>query len=183
MPRTELVTDREALPAESREAFDSIVATRGGMPAPFAVMMDCPEVAGRIAHLGAYLRFESSLPAAVSELAIMIATREFDCAAEWGGHVALAKREGVSDATVAAVANFGAVDGLPDEDAEVIRFGRELLADHQVADESYDAMLKRYGAQGVIELSGTLGYYALMSTVLNAVGLEGREGAEPLPAR
>jgi 4-carboxymuconolactone decarboxylase len=183
MPRLQPLTERDELPAEAHEAFDAIVASRGSMPGPFAVMMHGPEVANRVAHLGAYLRFESSLSPVHQELAILTATREFDCAPEWGGHVMLARRAGVSDDTIQAIATMGELDALPEDDAVIVRFGRELLRDHEVSDDAYAAALAMYGASGVIDLSATLGYYALMSTVLNAVGLEAREGAEPLPPR
>lgn len=183
VPRLKLLTDRDDVPTDARDAFDAIVASRGTMPGPFAVMMHGPEVANRVAHLGAYLRFESSLSPVDQELAILTATREFDCAPEWGGHVALARRAGISDATIGVIATMGELDALSDDDAVIVRFGRELLQDHRVTDESFAAVLSRYGERGVIELSATLGYYALVSSVVNAVGLEARPGAEPLPAR
>jgi 4-carboxymuconolactone decarboxylase len=58
MPRLPLVTKKDQVPAKDHATFDSIVASRGAVAGPFVAFMHSPEVAGRVAHLGAYVRFE-----------------------------------------------------------------------------------------------------------------------------
>ena len=53
MPRLPLITSKEQVPAKDHATFDSIVASRGAVTGPFVAFMHSPEVAGRVAHLGA----------------------------------------------------------------------------------------------------------------------------------
>ena len=53
---------REDLPPEHRHIYDEIERSRGYVGGPFKVLLNSPEPAGRAAHLGAYVRFESTLP-------------------------------------------------------------------------------------------------------------------------
>ena len=183
MARLRPLRTKEEVPAEGHAAFDSIVASRGSMPGPFAVMMHAPEVAGRAAHLGAYLRFESSLPPQVQELAIITATREVDCVPEWSGHVNAARRVGVSEAAITAVGTFADLGGLPPDEALIVRFTRELMGKHRVSAEAYEAVRAKFGERGVVELAATAGYYGLVASVVNAAELEPSTNANPLPPR
>ena len=67
MARLSEVT-RDEVPPEKQHIYDEISGSRGSVRGPFAMLMHSPEVAGRAAHLGAYLRFESSLEQSVVEL-------------------------------------------------------------------------------------------------------------------
>ena len=75
MPRLPLLTERDAVPAEARPAFDSIVDSRGTINTPIGLLMYAPEAAVRTVNLGNYLRFDSDLPQAMRELAIITAAR------------------------------------------------------------------------------------------------------------
>src|SRR5581483_3413225 len=86
MPRLPEVTDRDSLPEDKRFAFDYLAETRGGVRLPFSVILNHPEVCYRVAHVGSFARFESSLPREVIETATCVAAREFECNFEWAAH-------------------------------------------------------------------------------------------------
>ena len=69
------IKNREDLPEEGWAAYDEIVGSRGGVSGPFSVLLNSPEAGRRVGHLGAYIRFESSLPEEVTELAILVTAR------------------------------------------------------------------------------------------------------------
>lgn len=166
--RVPMVTSREQLPADDRHHFDDIAESRGGVRGPFAVLLHSPELAGRTAHLGAYVRFEGDLPDAVRELAILTTARELECAFEWVAHVPIARDAGVPDAAVEVVRDGGDADGLDEPYRTVVAYGRELLSDHRVADATFERARERFDASGVTELTATVGYYAMMACTLNA---------------
>jgi 4-carboxymuconolactone decarboxylase len=172
MARLPELTTKEQLPVEAHAAFDAIAETRNRVGGPFAVMMHSPEVAARSAHLGTYIRFESSLPKPIIELATILAAHECECAYEWNAHARAALAAGVPDAVVEAVANDSTLDGMNDEYALVIRYGRDILRQHRVDGDTFEAARARYGERGVIDLTATLGYYALLASVLNAVDVQ-----------
>lgn len=166
--RVPLVTEREELPPADRHHYDDIEASRGGVRGPFPALLNSPALAGRLAHLGAYVRFEGELAGDVRELAILTTAREFDCAFEWAAHVPIARDAGVPRAAIDALADGDASGGLSEPHATVVAYGRELLGDHRVSDETFDRAVGRFEASGVTELTATMGYYAMVACVLNA---------------
>ena len=107
MARIRQITAKDEVPADKHDIFDSIATSRGRVSGPFSVLLNSPEVAGRAAHLGAYIRFESTLSPADRELAIITTSREFDCGYEWSAHATLAS----DHTTNAAISHCAALRG------------------------------------------------------------------------
>ena len=58
--------------------------------------------------------------------------------------------------------------GTMDEEERVVwEFGEELLRTKEVSDGTFAAMKEKFGEQGVIDLIGAMGYYTVVSMVLN----------------
>lgn len=181
MARIPQITSKEGIAPAQHHIFDAIAASRGRVGGPFSILLHSPDTAERTAHLGAYLRYESTLPKVSRELAIITTAREFDCDYEWSAHATIARQSGVSEATINAVANRGDVDALPADDALIIRFGRELHRNRQVSDDTFKAARNRFGAQGVVELTATMGYYALLAYTLNTFEVQPPPDTPRLP--
>ena len=181
MTRIPQITDRDDVPPDKRHIFDEILESRGRLSGPFPSLLNSPEVAGRVAHLGAYVRFESALSPQDRELAIITAAREFDCAYVWSAHAAMARQAGVREEAIAVIGNRSALDSLSDDEGLVVQYGRELLRDHKVTDATFESAKARYGDQGITELTTAIGYYGMLSCVVNAFGLEPGPDATPLP--
>ena len=181
MPRVPRITERSQVADEHHEIFDSITSSRGRVSGPFSVLLNSPEVAGRAAHLGAYIRFDSTLPDDTRELAIITAAREFDCDYEWSAHSGLAQRAGVRDEAIQVVANRESVDSLTSDEATIISYGRELFQDHRISDATFNAAKEMLGEQGVTELTATMGYYGMLACALNAFEVEPAPDAPRLP--
>lgn len=179
--RVPYLTEREQVPEDGRESYDAIAESRGGVRGPFAVLLNSPEVAGRIGHLGAYVRFESGLPDAVRELAILTTAREFDCAYEWAAHEPIARDAGVPETVIETVADREPPDDLAETEALVVRYGRHLLGEHAVPDALFEDAKAEFGVEGVVELTATVGYYSMIACVLNAFEVRPGEGGPELP--
>jgi 4-carboxymuconolactone decarboxylase len=183
MPRLPFLDNRDTLPSDAMPAFDAIVGSRGRMNAPMSLLMYAPEAAARTAHLGNYLRFESNLSPAIRELAIITAAREFDCAFVWAAHAPAALDAGISQDVIDTVASFGDISGLSDDEAAVVRLGRELVGKHQVSQATFDAARARFGERGLVDLTTLMGYYLVIATTLITMDVEIPEGRPRLPAR
>ena len=182
MTRIPRITERDQVAERHKSIFDAIAESRGRVSGPFSVLLNSPEVAGRVAHLGSYIRFESTLEPQQRELAIITAAREFDCQYEWSAHAVLARNVGVRDAAIEAVANRAPVGSLSEEEATIISYGRQLFGDdHRVADSTFDAARQMFGDQGVTELTATYGYYGMLACALNAFQVEPAPGTPRLP--
>jgi 4-carboxymuconolactone decarboxylase len=180
MARLPSITGKEQVPAEHHAIFDAIVASRGAVQGPFTMFLHSPELAGRVAHLGAYVRFEGSLDMRVRVLAAMVVAREFEAAYVWGAQTGGARRLGVPEATIAAIRDRRS-DGMPPDDLAIIQFTRDLLNRHRVSIQQVSEMRRRFGDDGFIQLTGAIGYYSLLAMTVNACELEAAPGAEALP--
>src|SRR5215510_7652546 len=103
MARLTPITSKNQVAAKDQAIVDSIVASRGALQGPFTMFLHSPEVAGRVAHLGAYVRFEGSLDMRVRVLAAMTVAREFQAEYVWGAQAGGARRQGVPESTIAAI--------------------------------------------------------------------------------
>jgi 4-carboxymuconolactone decarboxylase len=179
MARLPPITSKDQVAAKDHATFDSIVASRGAVQGPFTMFLHSPELAARVAHLGAYVRFEGSLDMRVRVLAAMTVAREFEAVYVWGAQTGGARRQGVPEETIAAIRE-NHLRGVPSEDAEIIEFTRQLLRRHRVDEASFKKMQTRFGNDGLIQLTGAIGYYSLLAMTVNACELESAPGAEVL---
>jgi 4-carboxymuconolactone decarboxylase len=179
MARLPPITSKDQIAAEHRAIYDSIVASRGAVQGPFTGFLQSPELAGRLAHLGAYVRFEGSLDMRARVLAAMTVAREFEAVYVWGAQTGGARRLGVPDTTISAIRENHS-RGIPPEDAEIVEFTRQLLRRHRVDDASAKAMQARFGNDGLIQLTSAIGYYSMLAMTVNACELEAAPNAEIL---
>jgi 4-carboxymuconolactone decarboxylase len=181
MARLTPITSKTQVPEKDHAVVDAIVESRGALQGPFTMFLHCPELAGRVAHLGAFVRFEGSLDARVRVLAAMVVAREMDAVYVWGAQTTGARRLGVPETTITAIREKHS-RVMPPEDAQVVEFTRQLLRTHRVDEASMKALRERFGDEGFIQLTGTIGYYSMLAMTVNACELEAAPGAEALPA-
>jgi 4-carboxymuconolactone decarboxylase len=179
MPRLPLITSKDQVAEKDRAIVDSIVASRGALQGPFTMFLHCPELAGRLAHLGAFVRFEGSLDMRVRVLAAMTVAREFEAVYVWGAQTGGARRLDVPEATITAIRENHS-RGIPPEDAQIVEVTRQLLRRHRIDDAAASALRARFGDDGFIQLTGAIGYYSMLSMTVNACELEAAPGAEVL---
>ena len=179
MARLPPITSKDQVPAQHHAIFDSIVASRGAVQGPFTMFLHSPEVAGRLAHLGAYVRFEGSLDMRVRVLAAMTVAREFEAVYVWGAQTGGARRLGVPEETITAIRENHS-RGIPPEDAEIVEFTRQLLRRHRVDETAFKKLQARLGNDALIQLTTAIGYYSMLAMTVNACELEAAPGAEVL---
>lgn len=182
MARLTPITSKDQVAREDHGVFDAIVASRGAVQGPFTMFLHCPELAGRVAHLGAYVRFEGSLDMRVRVLAAMTVAREYEAVYVWGAQTNGARRLGVPETTITAIRENHTHD-VPAEDARIIDFTRQLLRHHRADDATVQVLRRRFGDDGFIQLTGAIGYYCLLAMTVNACQLEAAPGAEILQAQ
>ncbi|MDX1746698.1 MAG: hypothetical protein R3324_12225, partial [Halobacteriales archaeon] len=100
---------------------------------------------------------------------------------EWAAHAPIADEEGVPPEVVDGVADRRPIETFGDSDGLVIGYARELLRDHAITDETFDAAKERFGIQGVTDLTATVGFYSMIACVLNAFEILPDDDAPTLP--
>ena len=176
----------DQMTAAQKTMIENLLAgERRGTGGPFNVLLRSPEIGDLAQKLGAGVRFHSSLPSRLNELGIIITARYWTAQFEWNAHRRAALAAGISAATVDAIAAGQRPTSMqPDEEA-VYNFGTELLRTKQVSDATFQAAVKTVGERGVVDLISVMGYYQLVSMLLNVdrypLGDGVKPGLEPLP--
>jgi 4-carboxymuconolactone decarboxylase len=123
-----------------------------------------------------------TLDAHTRELAIMVACRETNYNLEWNGHEQSALRAGVDAKVLDIVKNKGALTGLDEKDATVIRFGRQLYSDRKVDSATFAKVVQLWGKRGAMDMVAVMNTYAVSGFFAIAVDEQAAEGKAPLPA-
>ncbi len=179
MPRLGEI-DRARLSEQQRRVADQIQSgPRGGLAGPFWPWLRSPELADRAQKLGEFARFNTSVPPRLFELAVLVTAQQWKAQFEWYAHAKLARKAGLGEEIIAAIHAGNRPKFAAADEAAVYGFATELYARRRVGDAAYAAALAHLGEQGIVELVGILGYYALVSMTLNVFGIEVPEGSPP----
>lgn len=146
---------------------NSAAAKPGPLGGPFNVWLRSPGVGNIIQSLGAEIRFRSSLPPKLNELAIIMTARHWTCQYEWFAHHRLALEAGLDPAIGEDIAQGRRPAKMSEDEAIVHDFSRELHETQGVSDATYKTALDRFGERGVMDLIAVNGYYGLVSMCLN----------------
>jgi 4-carboxymuconolactone decarboxylase len=157
---------------------------RKGVYGPFVPLLRSPDLLDRVAKVGEYLRFESALNARVRELTTCFTARHVTNQFEWLMHAPLAIQAGVAQEALDAIYEGARPLRIRPDEEIGIDFARELLMSHGVSDLTYQAATDEFGEKGVVELTMLVGYFAMISWVMNVARTPAQVGAqgEPLAA-
>jgi 4-carboxymuconolactone decarboxylase len=170
MPRLPLPADTDEFSEETREAVRHILGTRGGnVPPPSGYLTYAGKAGALLSDLVEYLRYHTSLTDAETELAICTSARASNADFIWNAHVRLGLSVGTREEAIHAVDTHAPLDGLTDDEALIIRFGRELLESPAVSQETFDAVRKRWGEKGMMELVAVMSVYTMNANILRTM--------------
>jgi 4-carboxymuconolactone decarboxylase len=161
------LTYNELTPEQKAMAEHLLSGERGGMNGPFNVTLRSPEMGDLAQKLGAQLRFHSTLPNRLNEMAILMTARFWNAQYEWSSHRKNALTAGLSPVIIDAIATGKRPGSMqPDEEA-IYNFGSELLKNREVSDASFKAVVEKFGERGAVDLTGVMGYYCFVSMMLD----------------
>jgi len=173
----------DAIRSGPRAAMKSSAASKPGpLGGPFNVWLRSPGMGNIIQQLGAEIRFRSSLPSRLNEMAILITARKWTSQYEWHAHHKVALEAGLDPVVAEAIAQGRRPAKMSADEAIVFDFSRELHETQGVSDATYKAALDRFGERGVVDLIAVNGFYVLVSMCLNVDRTPLPEG-EKLPLK
>ncbi len=71
---------------------------------------------------------------------------------------------------------------MAEEEAIAYDFATELQHNKSVSDVTYARALKQFGEQGVIDMTGVVGYYSMLAMILNVAQTPPDDNAPRLPS-
>jgi 4-carboxymuconolactone decarboxylase len=179
MARYRDITPADMTPAQHR-VHDLIVAgRRGRFGGPFQLLIRAPEICEHAAKLGEHLRWGTSLPDRLSELAIITTAKFWRAQYEWYAHAPLAEKAGVPSAAVEAIRRGETPSFEQNDEALVYRICSELFGTQRLTDASFKDAVATLGETGLTEVIAIIGYYTLIGNTLNVFQVPVPEGTTP----
>jgi 4-carboxymuconolactone decarboxylase len=169
----------EMTPEQKTMADNILAGPRTSLDGPFNVLLRSPEMGDLAQKLGAYARYHSSLAPRLNEMAILITARFWTAQFEWQAHHKNALAAGLSPSIIAAIAEGKRPAPMqPDEEA-VYNLCTEVLNTRHASDATFQAAKEKFGERGVVDMLGVVGYYQLVSMMLNVDRYPLPAGVEP----
>ncbi|MFL6833270.1 MAG: carboxymuconolactone decarboxylase family protein [Xanthobacteraceae bacterium] len=182
-PRVRILEEKSLTPAQ-RALLDSIRSGPRGssttIRGPFAVFLHAPAFGELAQQLGGYCRFKTGVPPRLSEFAILVTARLWRAQYEWFAHVPQAERAGVKAQTIRDLHKGRVPKAAPKDERAIYDFIQELYKNRRVSDKTFERVRSVLGDAATVELVGILGYYVLISMILNVFRMS-PPGDEPLP--
>lgn len=158
----------EQMTARQKQVHETIASgPRGAVYGPLAVWLNRPELADRAQALGQYCRYDSSLPPRLSELAILTTARIWNSEFEWAAHKQIALKAGLAPDIVEAIRTKRTPEFEHEDEAVVYQFATSLHRERSIDDALYARAAALLGDQTIVDLTGLLGYYTLISMTIN----------------
>ena len=174
---------REDFDEEGKKIFDKRVGpgsrTLRGLHGPSGIRLHSPKLAEYSRPLSRYLRFEAGFSGRIRELAILVTAREMDSQFEWAAHEQEALKEGLPTEIIDIVRARKPLAGLPETEAVVIEFGRQLFGRKKVDAEIFARALKIFGARQLVDLVSLMTNYSSTAFMLIAFDMQLDDGQKP----
>jgi len=165
--------------AQKKAVADLVEGPRKSVPAPFWPLVRSPEALSRLQQLGLVLRTSDKLGQKLTELVILITTRQMNQQYIYLEHSRLAQKAGLRSDIMAAVGEGRRPAGMDADEEVVYDFCAELLANKSVSDATYARAVAKFSDKGVIDIVTLSGYYTMVSLVANVDRVPLRKGDAP----
>jgi 4-carboxymuconolactone decarboxylase len=173
------LTSEQLAPAQKAMVDDLLAGPRTSLNGPFNVLLRSPEMGNLAQNLGEYVRFRTTVPARLNELAILMTARWWVSQYVWSAHQPIALAAGLRGDVVDDLRAGERPRGMRPDEQVVFAFTAELREQRRVSDRTFQAARDLLGEQGVVDLMATLAYYDLVSMVVNVDRYPMAEGQLP----
>jgi 4-carboxymuconolactone decarboxylase len=168
--------------AQKPVAARILKVSSAGLGGPYSMLLRSPKLTERYLGMTDYLRFETSLPHRLNELAILIEARLWDAQYEWWAHYPIALKAGVPKAVADDIREGRRPTGMKPDEEVVYDVCIELLRDRRLTDATFARAKATLGEQQLVDLVAVASFYVMVSSVIIAgeIGMPNGE-TPPLP--
>jgi len=182
MPRVAPIAGKTDVPAQYHPIVDEVLKVFGNVRGPFSMLLHSPKLAEKMLAIGNFYRDESVVAGKDRSLAILVGVRERQGAYVWSAQVNAARRAGVREEAIDVIRKKGDAGKLTAEEREIITYAEQLFRKNTVEQAAFDALLKRHGAQWLLELTAGASYYGILCSVVNAFEVPAPADGDKLPS-
>jgi alkylhydroperoxidase family enzyme len=171
MARVGLLNKEQADP-EVQEMFEKMENKGFPILNLYRVMAHCPQLGRSFLRLGNMILFKGTLPPDLRELAILRVGHISRAKYEWTQHVPIALSAGAKQEQIDALPDWENSGKFSPRERAVLRYTDEVTRDIRVKDPTFAAVRGFLNEEGVVELTLTIGYYAMVCRILEALQIE-----------
>jgi len=130
------------------------------------------------------IRYESRTPRTLRELVILRGAQLMRSEYEWAQHLKMARKAGVREAQIAALAQWRGAGAFDEREKAALRLA-EAVTQGDVTDDVYASVSQHFDHATYVELAMVAAFYAMVARMLDAMRIElepdAREYAPRLP--
>jgi 4-carboxymuconolactone decarboxylase len=170
---------KDKMTEAQKKAFDEVTSGprgAGGAEGPFVPLLRSPELMSRLQMTGEYLRFHNTIGPKLTEFVILLTARQWTQQYEYDVHQVNGAKAGLKQETISAITDGRRPEGMAADEEVVYDFCAELRQNQSVSDATYARAVSKFGEQGVIDMTGLVGYYTTLAMIMNVA-------RSPLPER
>lgn len=161
---------KDKMTEAQKKAYEEVTSGprgAGGAEGPFVPLLRSPELMSRLQKTGEYVRFHNSIGTKLTEFVILLTARQWTQQYEYDAHQPLALKAGLKQETISAITEGRRPTGMAADEEIVYDFCSELRQNQGVSDATYARAVGKFAEQGVIDLTGLVGYYTTLAMIMN----------------
>jgi 4-carboxymuconolactone decarboxylase len=152
-----------------KQVADDFAKARGApLSGPWPQFLRSPELMTQTLALSDYVRLKTSIEPRINELVALVVAREWTQQFQWAIHYNNAKKAGVKDDIINAIAEGRRPDVMVEDEGIAYDVATEILHEKRVSDTTWNRAVAKFGERGVLDLLSTIGYFTSLSVVMNA---------------
>src|SRR3954465_7299253 len=158
----------DGMSGDQKAVYDEAVAgKRGSAPAPMMAWLNSPDMARHATRLGEQLRFNTTFPPKLSEIAILVTARHWTAHYEWWAHKRLALKGGLDPKIIEDIRDRRTPHFDDPKGQMIYDVSKSLHEGHGLSKTLYEEAEKVLTVRGLVEIIGLCGYYTMVSMTLN----------------
>ncbi len=179
MPR---IPPERMTPQQRAAVADIEAGPRGKLQGPYVAILRSPGFMTPAQKLGEYIRFHCKLDFRLNEMAALITARRWSQQFEFHVHTPHALKGGLRGEIIDAIADGRRPPGMAGDEETLYDFLTEVLTTRGACDATYRRAVEAFGEEGVIDILGIAGYYAMLAMIMNVARTALPDGA-PYPLK
>lgn len=159
-------------PAEFEPALKKRLEELWGQPPNlYRALGNHPALAAAWTEFARAIRYESRTPRTLRELMILRGAQLMRSEYEWAHHLAMARKAGVAEAKIEALAGWRGSDAFDAREKAALRLAEAVTAG-DVDDATYAEAARHFDHAEFVELALTAAFYAMVARMLDAMRVQ-----------
>jgi 4-carboxymuconolactone decarboxylase len=178
MPRIAPITSKADLPAEHHAIADEVLSVYGDIRGPWTMLLHSPKLTEKMVPITPFIWNESIVERKLALVGILAYVRDLEAEYVWAAQVGMARKNGAREELIDLLRANADASQFPSPEREIVTYVRQLFRKHRVDQAVFDALKNKFGVQWLVELTGMVGYFGVVSGIANAFEVAAPAGGD-----